>query len=69
MLPEIARLYCVTIDDLYKKNSIAYENYAVRLSSLYEYTRQPEDFIQADLEFRGLFKSENCLKQNLKNDI
>ena len=67
MLPEIARLYCVTIDDLYKKNSIAYENYAARLSSLYEYTRQPEDFIQADLEFRRLFKGENFRDEDKRN--
>lgn len=57
MLPELAKLYCVTIDDLYKENSIAYENYAVRLACLYEYTRKPDDFMQADLEFRKLFKS------------
>lgn len=67
MLPEIARLYCVTIDDLYKEHSIAYENYAVRLSSLYEFTRKPEDFIQADLEFRRLFKGGNSTDEDKRN--
>ena len=67
MLPEIARLYCVTVDDLYKENSIAYENYAARLASLYEYTRRPEDFMQADLEFRRLFKSGNFGDEDKRN--
>ena len=50
MLPEIARLYGVTIDDLYQETSIAYENYASRLCSVYEATRQPEDYHRAELE-------------------
>ena len=35
ILPEIARLYCVTVDDLYREKSMAYENYALRLLSEY----------------------------------
>lgn len=35
-LPEIARFYCVTIDDLFRDAAVAYENYAQRLSSEYE---------------------------------
>lgn len=57
ILPEIARLYCVSIDDLYKESSIAYENYAQRLASVFESTHSPEDFIQADIEFKKLLKS------------
>ena len=57
LLPEIARLYCVTVDDLYKEKTVAYENYAQRLSSLYEYTRKPEDFFQAEQEFKKLMNS------------
>lgn len=52
MLPQIAKLYCVTIDDLFKKTAVAYDNYAQRLSVIYEATRQPEDFISADFEFK-----------------
>ena len=48
MLPAIARLYGVTIDDLYREQSLAYENYAQRLASIFESTLQPEDFITAD---------------------
>ena len=54
MLPRLARLYCVTIDDLYCERAVAYENYAQRLASVFESTLHPEDFIQADREFRKL---------------
>ena len=57
MLPQIAQLYCVTIDDLYKDNSVAYDNYAQRLAAIYESTRNPYDFIQAETEFSKLIKS------------
>jgi len=56
MLPRIARLYGVTVDDLYKKNSPAYENYASRLSSVYEKTRDPEDFLRCLLEYKKQMK-------------
>ncbi len=56
LLPEIAKLYCVTIDDLYKSELYAYENYAQRLASVYETTRSPEDFISADNEFRRIIQ-------------
>ena len=36
ILPKIAALYCVTIDDLYKETSMAYDNYAQRLGSVFE---------------------------------
>ena len=54
MLPRIARLYGVTIDDLYRESSATYENYAQRLASVFEATLQPEDFLNADREFRKL---------------
>lgn len=56
LLPEIAKLYCVTVDDLFNANSSAYKNYAQRLASVYETTRKPEDFIYADSEFKKLIK-------------
>ncbi len=52
MLPKIAKLYCVTIDDFFRETSVAYENYAQRLAAVYEATREPEDFMPADLEFK-----------------
>ncbi|MBQ9855038.1 MAG: helix-turn-helix domain-containing protein [Clostridia bacterium] len=57
LLPEIAELYGVMVDDLFKKQSVAYENYAQRLSALYELSRDPEDFLRCRLEYRKLMRS------------
>ena len=56
ILPEIARIYGVTVDDFYKKNSIGYENYAQRLSSVFESSRDPVDFMRCREEFLKLIK-------------
>ena len=66
LLPAIARLYGVTIDDLYRERSVAYENYAQRLASVFESTLQPEDFIAADREFRQLLRSGTQSQQDLR---
>lgn len=55
-LPELARLYAVTVDDFYKKSSAAYDNYAQRLAAVYEMTRDPEDFIRCLLEYKKLIR-------------
>ena len=57
LLPEIAKLYGVIVDDLFKKQSVAYENYAQRLSALYEISGDPEDFLRCRLEYQKLMKS------------
>lgn len=57
LLPEIARLYCVTVDDLFKANPSAYDNLFQRLAAVYHKTKEPEDFIRADLEFKNMSKS------------
>lgn len=67
LLPQIAALYCVTIDDLYREASVAYDNYAQRLCSVYEATGKPEDFLQADLEYRKLFKSGVYTAEDLRS--
>lgn len=56
-LPELAKLYGVTVDDFFKKHSVAYNNYAQRLSSVYEKTRDPEDFIHCMFEYKKLMRS------------
>lgn len=66
MLPEIARLYCVTVDDLYKENSVAYANYAERLGSVFESSQRPEDFFPADMEYRKLLKSGQFTMDDLR---
>ena len=67
ILPKIAALYCVTIDDLYKENSVAYENYASRLCSVFEASHKPEDFMQAEIEYRKLFKSGEYTTEDLRS--
>ncbi len=58
-LPELAKLYEVTVDDFYKKNTVAYDNYAQRLASVFEDTHDIEDFIRADAEFKKLIKNNS----------
>ena len=53
-LPILARLYGVTVDDFYKENSIAYDNYAQRLAAVYEKSRAPEDFFLCLTEYKKL---------------
>lgn len=66
MLPAIAKLYCVTIDDLYKESSMAYANYAERLGSVFEASQKPEDFFPADMEYRKLLKSGQFTLDDLR---
>jgi len=67
ILPKIAALYCVTIDDLYKETSIAYENYASRLCSVFEASHKPEDYMQAEMEYRKLIKSGTYTTEDLRS--
>lgn len=67
ILPKIAALYCVTIDDLYKETSTAYDNYAQRLGSVFEASHKPEDFIQAEMEYRKLLKSGEYTTEDLRS--
>lgn len=66
ILPKIAALYCVTIDDLYQETSMAYDNYAQRLGSVFEASRKPEDFMQAEMEYRKLLKSGEYTTEDLR---
>ena len=66
ILPKIAALYCVTIDDLYKETSMAYDNYAQRLGSAFEASLKPEDFLRADMEYRKLLKSDSYTTEDLR---
>ncbi len=59
LLPEIAGLYGVMVDDLFKKQSVAYDNYAQRLSALYEISGDPEDFLRCRLEYQKLMRSDS----------
>ena len=65
LLPELSKLYGVTIDDLFKEDSISYENYAHRLLSVYEETQKLEDFLRADYEFEKLIQSGKYSNKDL----
>lgn len=51
LLPQIARLYGVTVDDLYREEAKAYPSYAQRLLAVYEASGRTEDFLAAEQEF------------------
>lgn len=65
-LPEIARLYSVTIDDLFKQHAVAYQNYAQRLAAVYESSHRSEDFISAEREFHSLIDSGNYTPDDMR---
>lgn len=54
LLPEIAKLYGVTVDDLYKEDAKAYPSYAQRLLAVYEASGRTEDFLAAEQEFERM---------------
>ena len=58
LLPDIARLYGVTIDDLYRSDAKGYSSYAQRLLAVYEASGRSEDFIAAEQEFSRMSASE-----------
>ena len=66
ILPKIAQLYCVTVDDLYRETSVAYDNYAQRLLGVFESNPNADDFIRADIEFRKLLKSGDYTNKDLR---
>lgn len=65
-LPDLARFYCVTIDDLFQDTAVAYENYAQRLASAYEFSRTSENFIRAEQEFKHLMESGNYTLDDMR---
>lgn len=58
LLPELARLYGVTVDDLYRADAKGYASYAQRLLAVYEASGRSEDFIAAEQAFSRMSASE-----------
>ena len=58
LLPEIAKLYGVLVDDLFKPAVKGYPNNAQRLMAIYEQSLKPEDFLAAAEEFEKLFRTD-----------
>ena len=57
MMPQIAQVFSVTIDELYKPAINAYKNEARRWLSKYTASQNQDDFYRADVEFRRLMES------------
>lgn len=60
LLPEIAKLYGVLVDDLFKPAVRGYSNNAQRLLAVYERTHKPEDFLSAADEFERIFRTDQA---------
>lgn len=58
LLPEIAKIYSVTVDDLYRADVKGYPSYAQRLLAVYEASGRSEDFLATEQEFSRMSASE-----------
>lgn len=56
LLPEIAKLYGVLVDDLFKPSPKGYANNALRLLAVFEHSHKPDDFLAAAQEFDKLIR-------------
>lgn len=56
LLPDIARLYGVLVDELFKPEARGYRNNALRLLAVFERTNKREDFVAAAEEFDRLIR-------------
>lgn len=66
LLPEIAKVFGVTVDDLFRENCLAYPNYAQRLLAVYESSGKFEDFVAARREFLKLLASPCHTQDDLR---
>lgn len=67
LLPEIAKIFAVTVDDLFREDCLAYANYAQRLLAVYEASGKFEDFIAARREFQKLLASGTPSRDDLRS--
>ena len=67
LFPEIAKIYAVTVDDLFREDCLAYANYAQRLLAVYEASGKFEDFLAAQREFHKLLASGNYSRDDLRS--
>ena len=65
LLPEIAKIFAVTVDDLFRDDCLAYANYAQRLLAVYESSAKFEDFVAAHREFQKLLVSGDYSRDDL----
>lgn len=65
MLPRIAGLYAVTIDDLFARHATGFENQAQRLAGVFDTSHDPADFALADEAFRQRWEENALTEQDL----
>lgn len=67
LLPEIAKIYAVAVDDLFRESCLAYPNYAQRLLAVYEASGKFEDFVAARREFQKLLSTDGYSRDDLRS--
>ena len=67
LLPELAKLYGVLVDDLFKESPEGYKNYANRLFAVYENSRKHEDFMAAATEYEKMIKADTMTPEDYRS--
>lgn len=66
LLPGIARLYRVSMDELFASQPCCVENYAQKLCAVYDSTRDMAAFVLADQAFRQLRSREELTPEDIR---
>lgn len=67
LLPELAKLYGVLVDDLFKESPEGYKNYANRLFAVYENSRKHEDFMAAATEYDKMINAGTMTPEDYRS--
>ncbi len=67
LLPVIARMFGVLVDDLFKESPEGYVNLAERLFAVYEHAHRHEDFMTAAAEYEKLVKAGEATAYDYKS--
>lgn len=57
LLPKIAELFGVLVDELFRSSPKGYAHNAQRLLAVYEHSHKPEDFLAAVAEYEKIFRN------------
>lgn len=67
LLPHIAEIFGISLDELFQKKMKAYRNLSERYCSIYDYERTYDNFQRAELESRKLIEAESADDMDLRN--
>lgn len=65
LLPQIAKLYCVTVSELYRRDPLPSDNYARLLCNQFIASQSPNDFLNALHEFEKLRRSGQTTDEDM----